>query len=328
MIKKLCLLATLVLGIADTTSSIAQTKSATKTHKPTAPGKLVFTKDPTTGVEYHFYKHDKKGTLPSSGTYASVSLMYETESDSIIFDSHKKGGDSLGHIRILLNKAFNGCLEQGVMMMAIGDSAAFKINTDSLFIKSFHMRGGVPPQMKSYHNLVFKVKLFKIETEQEIKDEMQKAQDAVKVKERTSIAQYLKDNNYTAAPSADSLFILKQEGTSTTLVQPGDSVFITYVGKLFNGTVFDQSANHPGPPFVTVNGQPTLAMVYSPNMPLIHAWVEAIGKMHAGDKVTILAPSSIAYGSHGAGPQIGPYTPLVFDMELLKVVPAKTTDNK
>ena len=326
MMNKLSPVFALLGGMAIAATSLAQTKPAAKTTtkataKPTA--KLTFTKDPATGVEYHFYKHDKKGTLAAMDQYATVSLQYETEGDSLIFNSYKKGGDSAGHIHMVLKKSFNGCLEQGITMMAAGDSAAFLINTDSLFIKAFHMRGGTPPQMKGYKHLVFKIKLVKIQTEQQVKDDQQKAQDAVRMKEKSSIAKYLKDCNYSAKPTADSLFILKQVGTSTRLIQPGDSVFVTYIGKLLDGRVFDQSANHPGAPFVTVNGQPTLAMVYNQSMPLIHAWVEAIGMMHEGDKVTILAPSAIAYGPRSAGPLIAPYSPLVFDMQVLKVVPAK-----
>jgi FKBP-type peptidyl-prolyl cis-trans isomerase FkpA len=326
MIKKLSPVLALLGCMAITNFSLAQAKPASKTPAKTTaktPAKLVFTKDPATGIEYHFYKHDKKGKMAVMGDIATISLIYATEGDSLIFDSHLKGGDAQGNVKLQVQKSFNGCLEQGITLMAVGDSAAFKINTDSLFNKSFHMRGGVPPQMKGYKYLVFKIKLVKTQTEQEAKDEQQKAMDAVKGQEQASIAKYLKDSNYHVTPTADSLFVLKQSGTSTTLIQVGDSVFITYVGKLLNGKVFDQSADHPGAPFVMVGGRPTLATIYDPSMRLIHGWVEAIGMMHEGDKVTILCPSSIAYGAHAMGPLIPAYSPLVFDMEVIKVVPAK-----
>ncbi len=335
MIKKLSPVIALLGCIAITAASFAQTKPATKapatkTAAAKMPAKLAFTKDPATKVEYHFYKHASKGKMPLTakmpvmGDYVSISLIYATEDDSLIFDSHKKGGDSAGNVKLKLLKSFDGCLEQGITMMAIGDSAAFRINTDSLFNKSFHMRGGVPPQMRGYKNLVFKIKLVKMQTEQEVMEEQKKAMDGVKLKEKASIAKYFADSNIHTSPTADSLFVIKQVATANKLIQPGDSVYVTYVGKLFSGKVFDQSADHPGAPgFATVNGRPALAMVYSQSMPLIHAWVEVLGMMHEGDKVTILAPSSIAYGAHAMGPLIPAYSPLLFDMEVLKVVPAK-----
>jgi FKBP-type peptidyl-prolyl cis-trans isomerase FkpA len=334
MIKKLSPVLALLGCMAIANFSLAQTKPATKAPAKTAakaPAKLVFTKDPVTGVEYHFYKHDKKAKLAVMGDVATISLIYTTEGDSLIFNSHLKGGDSLGNVKLNIVKAFNGCIEQGITLMAVGDSAAFRINTDSLFLKTFRTRGGVPPQMKVYKNFIFKIKLVKTQTQQELKDEQDKAANAEKIKEQSSktneplfIAKYLKDSNYHVTPTSDSLFVLKQTGTSTQLIQVGDSVFITYVGKSLNGKVFDQSADHPGMRgFVTVAGRPTLATVYEPSMRLIRGWVEAIGMMHEGDKVTILCPSSIAYGGHAMGPLIPAYSPLVFDMEVLKVVPAK-----
>ncbi|HTA83186.1 MAG TPA: FKBP-type peptidyl-prolyl cis-trans isomerase [Bacteroidia bacterium] len=328
MTKTLKLLLVFIGTIAVTTNSNAQTKTTATsptTKKPAA--KATFTKDPVTGVEYHFFKHDKTGKKPkpAMGDFASLVLIYETEGDSIIFDSHKKGGDSLGAVTVPVKKTFNGCLEQGIAMMAVGDSAEFKVNIDSLFIKTFHTRG-VPPQMKSYKNIVFQVKLLKIQTEKEIMDAQIKAANEIKIKEQNSIAKYLTDSNLHVTPTADSLFILKQVATNNALVQDGDSVFVTYVGKLLNGTVFDQSADHAGVPgFVTVGGRPTLAMVYnSQSMPLIKGWVEAMGKMHMGDKITILCPSALAYGSRAMGPKIPAYSPLIFDMEMLKVVPKAT----
>lgn len=303
----------------------AQTKSPGKKTVKGQPAKATFTKDPVTGVEYHFYKQDKKGKKPAMGDYAKVTMVYETEGDSVIFDSHKKGGDSIGAVTIPVKKSFNGCLEQGIAMMAIGDSAEFKINSDSLFLKSFHMRGR-PPRMQSYNSIVFHIRLLKIQTEQDLKDEQKKATEAVKMKEKSSITKYFNDSNIHVTPTVDSLFILKQTASGNKpLVQEGDSVFITYVGKLLNGKVFDQSADHKGVPgFVTIHDTATLAMVYSQSMPLIHGWVEAIGKMHAGDKITILCPSSIAYGARAMGATIPPYSPLIFDMQMLKVVPHTT----
>ncbi len=320
MIKKMHSVLVLLGILAIVNTASAQTKTTGKKTTASKPVKATFTKDPVTGVEYHFFKHDKKGKLAAMGEFASVTLIYETEGDSIIFDSHKKGGDSLGAVTIPIKKSFNGCLEQGITMMAIGDSAEFKVNIDSLFTKTFHTRAK-PPKMASYKNLVFQVRLLKVQTEKEITDQQQKALDDIKNKEKNSIAKYFSDSNIHVTPTADSLFILKQVSTNNDPIQSGDSVFITYVGKLLNGTLFDQSADHAGAGgFVTVNGRPTLAMVYSPSMPLIKGWVEAIGRMHLGDKVTILVPSTLGYGGRAMGPKIPPYSPLLFDMEMLKVV--------
>lgn len=44
-----------------------------------------------------------------------------------------------------------------------------------------------------------------------------------------------------------------------------------------------------------------------------------LGMMREGEKATILVPSSLAYGPRQMGPVIAPYSPLVFDLEVVKV---------
>jgi FKBP-type peptidyl-prolyl cis-trans isomerase FkpA len=330
MIKKLNVVFGFLGCIAITTASVAQTKPAaaknapTKTTAKAQPGKIVFTKDPVTGVEYHFFKHDKKGKMPAIGDFVNVKMVFKTEKDSEINNSAKRGGDSLGTYRIPLAKNFKGCLEQGITMMAIGDSAVFKVSADSMVKMNRNPRARVPNWIHPGTSLVFYVKLVKFQTQEEIAAEQKKATEAVRMKEKESITKYITDSNIHVTPTADSLMILKHTVTANKLIQDGDSVYVTYVGKLLNGQVFDQSANHAGVPgFVTIAGQPTLATVYTPSMHLIQGWVIALGKMHNGDKITILTPSAIAYGEHGAGGLIGPNTPLLFDMEVLRVISNK-----
>ena len=50
-------------------------------------------------------------------------------------------------------------------------------------------------------------------------------------------------------------------------------------------------------------------------------WDEWICLMSAGGKGKLIIPSSIGYGAQGAGP-IPPFSPLVFDVELISFSPA------
>jgi FKBP-type peptidyl-prolyl cis-trans isomerase len=130
-----------------------------------------------------------------------------------------------------------------------------------------------------------------------------------KGEEPKEIAAYLQKNNLNVAPDADSIFYLQTTKGAGPQVQEGDSVEIKYKGTFLDGNVFD-----PG-------NQP-INMVYSKNMHLIQGWVKIIGKMNQGDKVRVLIPSEMGYGPRGMGP-IQPYTPLIFDMEMVSVKPHK-----
>ena len=47
--------------------------------------------------------------------------------------------------------------------------------------------------------------------------------------------------------------------------------------------------------------------------------------MKAGSKYQFFVPADLAYGERGAGSDIGPNSTLLFEVELLEVVPAGTT---
>ncbi|WDY57846.1 FKBP-type peptidyl-prolyl cis-trans isomerase [Pseudomonas sp. PSKL.D1] len=80
-------------------------------------------------------------------------------------------------------------------------------------------------------------------------------------------------------------------------------VQVRYVGKLPDGSVFDQ------------NQQPQWFKLDS----VIEGWQVALPHMKAGSKWRLVIPSAQAYGAEGAGDLIAPYTPLVFEIELLAV---------
>ncbi|RAK03165.1 FKBP-type peptidyl-prolyl cis-trans isomerase FklB [Larkinella arboricola] len=86
-----------------------------------------------------------------------------------------------------------------------------------------------------------------------------------------------------------------------------DTVKAHYTGRLIDGTVFDSSVERGQPLEIPVNQ-------------VIQGWSEALQLMPVGSKWKLFIPSTLAYGSQGAGPQIGPNSTLVFDIELLDIV--------
>lgn len=85
-----------------------------------------------------------------------------------------------------------------------------------------------------------------------------------------------------------------------------DKVLCHYKGTLINGKEFDSSYSRNEPAEFPVNR-------------VIKGWTEALQLMKEGSKWMLYIPSSLAYGSSGAGGIIGPDETLVFEVELLKV---------
>jgi len=80
-------------------------------------------------------------------------------------------------------------------------------------------------------------------------------------------------------------------------------VQVRYVGRLPDGTVFDQ------------NQEPQWFNLGS----VITGWRIALQQMPTGAKWRVVIPSALAYGADGAGDLIAPNTPLIFEIELLAV---------
>jgi FKBP-type peptidyl-prolyl cis-trans isomerase len=85
-----------------------------------------------------------------------------------------------------------------------------------------------------------------------------------------------------------------------------DQVTVHYHGTLMNGTVFDSSVER---------GEPMTFPVSS----VIPGMQEALLMMPVGSKWKIYVPSVLAYGETGAGGVIEPNSPLIFEVELLKI---------
>ncbi len=85
-----------------------------------------------------------------------------------------------------------------------------------------------------------------------------------------------------------------------------DTVQVHYEGTLINGTVFDSSYKRNEP-------------IDFPLNQVISGWTEGVQLMKEGAKYRFYLPPELAYGTGGAGSDIGPNEALIFDVELLKV---------
>lgn len=86
-----------------------------------------------------------------------------------------------------------------------------------------------------------------------------------------------------------------------------DIVRCHYEGSLINGSVFDSSYKR---------GEPAefgLSQV-------IPGWTEGVQLMKEGAKYRFYIPYLLGYGENGAGSSIPPYSTLIFDVELIKVL--------
>ena len=102
-----------------------------------------------------------------------------------------------------------------------------------------------------------------------------------------------------------------KEGTGPS-PKATDTVKVNYRGTTIDGTEFDSSYKRGEPATFPVNR-------------VIKGWTEALQLMKAGSKYQLAIPADLAYGERGAGSDIGPNATLLFDVELVSIVPPGTT---
>ena len=102
-------------------------------------------------------------------------------------------------------------------------------------------------------------------------------------------------------------YLITKKGTGR---QPkaGETVIIHYTGMLTNGVKFDSSRDRGEPlSFELGVGR------------VIKGWDEGIAKLRIGDHAILVIPSSLAYGSRGAGGVIPPDSTLIFVVEVVDI---------
>lgn len=144
---------------------------------------------------------------------------------------------------------------------------------------------------------------FDMKMRKEMEEKRQAEVNANKAKGADFMAENAKKEGIVVTESGLQIETIK-EGTGKQ-AKDGDKVLVNYKGTLIDGTQFDANDSTE----FSVNG-------------VVKGFKEGILSMKEGGKAKLTMPSELAYGDRGAGQNIPGGSTLVFDVELLKVIPA------
>lgn len=129
----------------------------------------------------------------------------------------------------------------------------------------------------------------------------------------TAFVDSIKKANSNVMTTESGLSYVVEEQGQGTYATPVDTVLVNYKGYLVDGTVFDDHST----------GEP----VKFPLTGVVKGFSEGLTLIGEGGKGTLYIPGNLGYGDAGqprAG--IGPNATLVFDVEVVKVLPAQTEE--
>jgi FKBP-type peptidyl-prolyl cis-trans isomerase FkpA len=121
--------------------------------------------------------------------------------------------------------------------------------------------------------------------------------------EEWQITDYATANGITATKHSSGLYYEVINPGSGPMPGIASTVFVTYVGKRLDGSVFDQSTTP----------------VSFPLKDLIQGWQIGLPLIKKGGEIKLIIPSSLAYGCTGSKNVISPNSVVYFDINLIDV---------
>lgn len=259
------------------------------------------------------------------GDFVSFGAVIKTDGDSTLLSTYDSGQPSFMAVQAPI---FAGDIMSAFLKLGNGDSAIFKLNIDSMEAHGMPR----PEEVKGTH-LVYEIKVNHVIAKGDLTDSIFHAQiekyieteqEKVKGAEGESIKKYIEKNKLTVKTTASGMnYVIEKEGKGP-IASVGDTVVVNYTGKFLHGKAFDTSLED-------IAKKENLFDERRPYEPIripaglgnvIPGWDEALTLFPEGTKALIILPSKLAYGEQGAM-TIGPYTPLVFEIDIVDVVPQK-----
>ncbi|ASU32756.1 FKBP-type peptidyl-prolyl cis-trans isomerase [Mucilaginibacter xinganensis] len=267
---------------------------------------------------------DKSGPSIKEGDFMVFNYTVKNDADSVMQSTFEKGQPQPLTMPSLKGQPA-GNIMSVFSLLSEGDSAIIKINIDTM--TKGHPR---PKELKGKY-IVYVIKMEKVIAKGNLSPEVFQGRiqayqktiaDAAKAKEPAAIKKYIADNNLKVTTTPSGLNYVITTPGSGPVAAAGDTVVVNYVGTFVNGKGFDTNIKSEA---VKLKLPVSPMNPYKPiRFPLgvqgmIQGWNEAFLLFNKGTKAKMVLPSSLAYGEQGSQ-IIGPYTPLVFEIELVDIV--------
>lgn len=255
------------------------------------------------GTKYKITEVNNSRNSPQIGDIIKISLDKFDSKGQLIFSTNML--DAPNGVEMVLNKnILPGDIMDVFLKMKPGESA-------EAFVPIW-IADNNEDLKKDSSNYYYEIHLYSFKTPAENKKEQEELLIQLRVQQKIlfdSISSTL-TKDYKVYYQKDGLYILiekKSKVKKKDFIQPNEMVKVNYILQLLPEMKELDNSYLRGVPLEFKVG----------NQQVIQGWDIALQKLKPGIKAILLVPSWLAYGFHGTGREIGPNTPLLFEIEIL-----------
>lgn len=248
------------------------------------------------GLYYAITQPSGSSRLPAAGDVVTFHFVRRRMMDDVIIDSSRVSRDRPINFTVGLSRYgsfYTQGLIEGLSLFHPGDKGLILVPSRL----AYGPAGG--PGLLPYSNLRYDLTILKVRSEDD------------------QIEDYIRDNTIRVDERTDTglrLTYLQRAAAGADTVKATTKPQLRYNLKLLDGTQIDPNPRSSNNLFGELN--PDL----SDEKSVIKGFREAVLKLRVGDRVRAIMPSTIGYGTAGnSDGRVPPYSPLVFDIEVISV---------
>lgn len=276
------------------------------------------------GLLYLVHEHGS-GRSIMPGDFTVLHVIEQTEEGKVLYNSSDFDGRPIYRFRE--PSLFKGDFFTGMGYLSEGDSATFKVNLDSLIRKK-----EIAQPKTSGRYLVYHIKVHQVIARDNLNDSLfnekiaafkTAAAEQAKSMEAEKIRRYIKRRKLHPLVSPSGLYYIQDRKGDGLKGKPGDTALVNFTASYLNGRVFETSSRETAGKSGLYNPN----RIYGPAKFLINkipasGFGEALASASRGAKMKLIIPSKLAYGNKYYR-ELGPYTPLLCDLEILAILKPK-----
>ena len=238
-----------------------------------------------------------------------------TESGELLYSTYQ---DSLAlKIQITPPQHITDLMEF-LLLLHEKDSAMVKIPSDTIFEGYEEFR---PPSIPKGSPLLFFVKIEKVQTMDELLTETLERMERLRKEEIEKTARFLAKSDLKPIFTASGLGYVVVKRTERIKPAVGDTVLVNFMARTLDGRFIESNRPEEMRPEVPGIGGGELKFTAGKGE-VIRGWDEGILLMTEGSIFKFIIPSKLAFGMEGSGEAIPPFTTILLEVELVKIIPA------